>query len=142
MLSYPVKLSRDTNDTTRVDVPDVPEAHTFGEDEDEALMLAVDAIETALSMYIDDRRDIPVPSPMKRGMRAVKLPALTEAKLALYATMRASKVGKAEMARRLNCHLPQIDRLLDLTHDSRLDQLEAAFRALGKQLSVQISEAA
>jgi antitoxin HicB len=56
--------------------------------------------------------------------------------------MLAAKVGKAALARRLNCHLPQIDRLLDLRHASRLDQLEAAFRALGKQLSVEIREAA
>jgi antitoxin HicB len=46
------------------------------------------------------------------------------------------------LARRLNCHMPQIDRLVDLRHASRLDQLEAAFRALGKQLSVEIREAA
>lgn len=142
MLRYPVKLSRDTNHTILVDVPDIPEAHTFGDDEDEALMHAVDAIETALMMYIEDRREIPAASPGKRGMRLVTLPALTEAKLALYHAMRAKKVGKAELARRLNCHLPQIDRLLDLAHSSRLEQLEAAFRALGKQLDIRISEAA
>jgi len=56
--------------------------------------------------------------------------------------MRTARIGKAELARRLNCHLPQVDRLLDLRHASRLDQLEAAFRALGKQLSIQICEAA
>jgi antitoxin HicB len=142
MLRYPIKLSRDTNDTILVEVPDIPEAHTFGEDEDEALLQAVDAIESALSFYIDDRRDIPRPSAPKRGMKGVTLPALTEAKIALYSTMRAAKVGKAELARRLNCHLPQVDRLLDLTHSSRLDQLEAAFRVLGKQLSVEILEVA
>ncbi len=142
MLRYPVKLSRDTNDTVLVEVPDIPEAHTFGDDEEEALMQAVDAIETALSLYIDDRKNIPKPSAPKRGMKLIALPALTEAKLALYTTMREQKVGKAELARRLNCHLPQIDRLLDLMHASRLDQLEAAFRELGKQLTVQVLEAA
>lgn len=35
-----------------------------------------------------------------------------------------------------------IDRLFDLTHHSRLDQLEAAFAALGKRLAVQIEDAA
>jgi hypothetical protein len=35
-----------------------------------------------------------------------------------------------------------VDRLLDLRHRSRLDQLEAAFRALGKQLHVEIRDAA
>jgi antitoxin HicB len=142
MLRYPVVLERDTNDTILVSFPDVPEAHTFGEDEDEALMQAVDALETALSMYIDDRRDIPKPSAIKRGGKSVVLPALTQAKLALYETMRKSRVGKAEMARRLNWHLPQVDRLLDLTHASRLDQLEAAFLVLGRRLSIEISDAA
>jgi len=142
MLRYPVILKRDTNNTILVTVPDIPAAHTFGEDRDEALKQAADAIETALGMYIDDRRDIPAASPAKRGMKLVTLPALTEAKIALYSTMRAAGVGKAELARRLNCHPPQVDRLLDLTHNSRLDQLEAAFRVLGKRLSVQILEAA
>ncbi|SPF52218.1 Antitoxin HicB [Candidatus Sulfopaludibacter sp. SbA4] len=142
MMRYPVKLSKDTNDTILVDVPDIPEAHTFGEDESEALMQAVDAIESALSMYVDDRREIPAPSGPKRGMKLVTLPALTEAKLALYSAMRAQKIGKAELARRLNCHLPQVDRLLDLLHSSRLEQLEAAFRAIGKRLTIAVEEAA
>lgn len=121
MLRYPVKLLKDTNETILVDVPD--------------------AIESALMCYIDLRREIPAPRATSRGP-FVTLPALTEAKLALYTAMRTARIGKAELARRLNCHLPQVDRLLDLRHASRLDQLEAAFRALGKQLSIQICEAA
>ena len=89
MLRYPVKLSKDTNGTILVDVPDIPEAHSFGEDRAEALMRAVDAIETALMLYIEDRRDIPVPS-TARG-KTVTLPALTDAKIGLYRAMRARK---------------------------------------------------
>lgn len=37
-------------DTAWVTFPDLPEAYTFGADEDEALLQAVDARETALSM--------------------------------------------------------------------------------------------
>ena len=142
MLRYPVTLKRDTNGTMRVEFPDVPEANTFGEDADEALIEAVDALESALSLYVEDRRDIPKPSQVKARGKAVILPALTEAKLALDSTMRANRVGKAELARRLNWHLPQVDRLLDLLRASRLDQLEAAFRVLGKRLAVEIREAA
>lgn len=91
--------------------------------------------------YIDLHREIPVPRAARKAP-FVTLPALTEAKLGLYTAMRDVRIGKAELARRLNCHLPQVDRLLDLRHDFRLDQLEAAFRALGKQLSIQICEAA
>jgi antitoxin HicB len=118
-----------------------PGALTFGANREEALLRAPDAIETVLIGFVADRRDIPMPR--AGGKRPfVTLPALTEAKLALYTAMRAARIGKAELARRLNWHLPQVDRLLDLRHASRFDQLEAAFRALGKQLSVQVSEAA
>jgi antitoxin HicB len=131
MWQYPVKLSRDINSTILVDFPDVAEAHTYGEDE--ALMHALDALETTLSLYIDDRRDIPKASPVKRRGKFVMVPALTEAKLALYSAMRA---------RRLNWHLPRIDRLLDLLHSSRLDPLEPASRALGKRITIVVEEAA
>jgi|SRR5271157_761898 len=141
MLHYSVKLSKDTNQTILAEVPDVPGAVTFGEDRAEALARSADAIETVLLGYMADRRDIPMPRAGRRGP-FVALPALTEAKLALYTEMRAAKVGKAELARRLNWHLPQVDRLLDLRHASRLDQLEAAFRALGKRISVEVSPAA
>ena len=96
MLRYPVTLKRDTNNTILVGFPDVPEAHTFGEDEDEALMQAVDALESALSLYVEDRREIPRPTPVKRRGKSVILPALTEAKLGLYTAMRAGKIGKAD----------------------------------------------
>jgi antitoxin HicB len=38
--------------------------------------------------------------------------------------------------------MPQVDRLLDLKHASRLDQLGAAFAALNKRLSVSVQDAA
>lgn len=141
-MKYPVKLARDTNDTILVTFPDVPEAITFGDDEQEALLRASDALEAALAMYVDDRRDIPEPSAVKRGMRAVSLPALSEAKINLYRAMRQAGVTKAELARRLNCHMPQVDRLLDLDHASRLDQLESAFLAIGKKLTIAVEDAA
>ena len=137
MLRYPVKLEKDSNGTWLVIFPDVPQAHTYGDNREEALARSVDALETAFLGYVEDRRPIPRPKARRRGPW-VTVPALTEAKLELYEAMRTGRISKAEMARRLNCHMPQVDRLLDLRHGSRLDQLEAAFRVLGKQLTVAI----
>lgn len=131
MLRYPVELSREKN-VILAFVPDLPGTQTFGDD----------AIETMLMGVIGDREEIPVPSRVKRGERSVALPALTEAKISLYTEMRRQRIGKADLARRLNCHLPQIDRLLDLAHSSRFDQLEAAFLALGKRLAISFEDAA
>lgn len=134
MLRYPISLTPDNNGTTLVGFPDFPEAHTFGETKDEAVTRAVDALETIIEGYMRARRDIPVPS-ATTGL-SVTLPALVGAKVDLYTLMRAQQVNKTELARRLNVHLPQIDRLLDLRHGSKFDQLEAAANALGRCVDV------
>lgn len=49
---------------------------------------------------------------------------------------------KSEPARRLDCDLPQVNRLFDLRHASRPDQIESAARALCMTLEVQVASAA
>ena len=56
--------------------------------------------------------------------------------------MRDQDVGKAELARRLGWHLPQVDRVLDVNHHSRLDQMDTALGAIGLRLEVTSKEAA
>src|SRR5262245_2757986 len=134
-MDYPVKLERDDNETILVSFPDFPEAHTSGDDVEDALRRAPDALATAIDAYIKDRRDIPLPSAVSAKHR-VTVPALIEAKIRLYEAMRDARVGKSELARRLDWHLPQVDRLLAMTHGSKLEQLETAFRAMGKRLMI------
>lgn len=138
-MDYPVVLERDDNGTVLVTFPDFPDVHTFGEHEDDALAHAVDALATGIDAYVKDRRDIPLPSTVVTRHR-VTLPALSEAKIRLYEAMRRGRVSKSELARRLKWHPPQVDRLLDMKHESRLSQLEAAFGALGKKLVIGIDD--
>ena len=139
MLDYPVILEAQPEGGFVVTFPDVPEAITQGEDEDEALLYAVDALESALSFYVDDRKPLPVPSKPKRGQKTVRPSALECAKLGVYQAMMEQGVRKAELARRLGWHMPQVDRLFDLRHASRLDQIEAAARALGRHVEVSVT---
>lgn len=138
-MNYPIRLEPDDNGTILVSFPDFPEAHTFGENRADAIVRARDALATVLEAYIKDRRAIPAASVRPR-QRRVAVPALIEAKLRVYEAMRAANVGKAELARRLRWHMPQIDRLLNVRHGSKLDQLEAAVAALGKRLTIGIDD--
>lgn len=138
MFDYPVTLTPD-GDTFVVTFADVPEALTFGADEAEALLQAVDALETGLSFYVDARKPLPAASKAKRGQRTVRPSALEGAKLGVYQAMTEQGIKKAELARRLGWHMPQVDRLFDLRHASRLDQIEAAARVLGKRLEVLVA---
>jgi antitoxin HicB len=72
----------------------------------------------------------------------VQLTALGMAKAALYDAMREQGVGRAELACRLRWHLPQVDRVLDPRHASRMEQGEAALAALGLRLIVDAARAA
>jgi antitoxin HicB len=137
-LDYPVHLEPAEEGGFVVTFPDVPEALTQGDDADEALLRAQDALETALEFYTEAGRDLPNAGKPRRGQRTVRPSALACVKLAIYQAMREDGVRKSELARRLGWHMPQVDRLLDLHHVSRLDQAEAALSALGRRLSVQV----
>jgi antitoxin HicB len=138
MLRYPVKLTKDDNGTLLVTAPDLPEVATYGNDVAAALVHAADAIATALQGRITDRKEIPPPSPPKRGQRLVALPAIVAAKLALYRAMMETGTRKADLARKLGVHGPQVDRLLDLDHNSRLDQIEEAAGAIGREFHIEL----
>jgi antitoxin HicB len=138
MIAYPAKFAPEKK-AINVTFPDLPEAITCGYSEEEAMEYAVDALEAILSDYIKRRRDIPKPGKARgKGMRLVALPALSEAKVRLYEAMRSQGVRKADLARRVGWHKSQMDRLLDLTHASRLDQIETALKGLHLRLAVQV----
>ncbi len=132
MLAYPIVL-KDDDGTLLVSSPDFPELTTFGEDRQEATARAVHALEEAIAARIHDRKEIPTPS---QGNTYAVLPTLVSVKLMLYQGMRDQGVGKAELARRLGWYLPQVDRVLDIQHGSRLDMMDAALGAIGRQLHV------
>ena len=136
-MRYPVTLTPDDGSVV-VTFPDVPEAITYGDTVEEALSRAPDALMTIFDAFIKDKRDIPAPS-APRG-QSIEIPALMAAKIELYRTMRDARVGKAELGRRLDWHLPQIDRLLTMRHGSQLDQLESAFKAMGKRLVIDVRD--
>lgn len=135
MLSYSISIRKDTNGTYLATARDFPELTTFGDDKKDALLHAKDALEEAIAARIAGQEDIPVPG---AGRNRVAVPFQTEIKVLLYQTMRAKGVRKATLARKLRWHPPQVDRLFDIHHNSKIGQLEAAFEALGVRLDVDV----
>lgn len=142
MYSYPVLFTPE-EDGFVVTVPDIPEVITEGNSVEEVTEYAFDAIELILGEYMRRRSDIPRQSKRRgRHIRVIELPLLTQAKLSLFTAMQVSGIRKAELARRLGVSKPQVERLLDLAHGSRLEQIEQAFRALKKRLELSVQDAA
>lgn len=126
-----------------VTFPDFDWGITQGDAEAEAMEMAADA----LSMVIEDHiaKGQPLPAAGKhRGAkyRIVRLPALQAAKAELYSAFLESGIRKMELARRLGIPRANVDRLFNLRHHSRLDQIEAALKAVGKELKLTVRDAA
>jgi antitoxin HicB len=122
-----------------VTFPDFEWGVTQGDTEAEATEMAVDALTMVIADYIGKGKELPAAGKHRgRKYRVIRLPALVSAKTELYRAFLASGIRKAELARRLGISKGNIERLFDLKHHTRLDQLEAAFRAIGKRLSVEV----
>ncbi|MFM9487898.1 type II toxin-antitoxin system HicB family antitoxin [Pseudomonas monachiensis] len=136
MYDYPVIIHEDENPGVAVTAPDLPEFNSAGDDVADALRESVDGIETALSIYVDQRRVIPPASKPEPGQHVVRLPAVTVAKIVLWNEMMARGMRKAELCRRLGLAQTQGDRLVDFLHTSKMEAIENALAALGKRLVV------
>ncbi len=134
-MQYPILVER-VDDEYLISSRDVPELNAIADTYEAALSEALDAFETALMIYMDDRQAIPSPSALQEGEEMLYLPVRVSAKVALYTEMLEQKVSKANLAKRLNCSQKQIDRLWDLSHSTKLEAIEKAFLILGKRMDI------
>jgi len=139
-LAYPARLDPEPEGGFTVSFPDLGVGYTYGATREQALHQAADLLETIVANCLAEGWDVPLPSPA-RGRPLVPLEPLVAAKVELYRAMRAAGISKAELARRMAIAPQQVQRLFDTNHASRLDQLAAAFAALGRRLVIS-SEAA
>jgi antitoxin HicB len=113
---------------------------TQGDTEKEAAAMAEDALVTALSFYTDHAEPLPCPSPAHSRPLAY-VPPLVAAKLALHDAMLAAGVSNVALARQLGTDEKTVRRLRDPLHQSRINQVDAALRALGKRVGIVIEAA-
>jgi antitoxin HicB len=126
-----------------VTFPDVYQAVTQGDDENEAVEMAIDALVTMFAHLIREGKTINPPTAQKgRKIRMIELPAMVSAKTELYIAFKSSGLSKTALARKLDMPKTNVDRLFNFKNHTRLDQLEAAFKALGGRMELFVQWAA
>ena len=135
-MRFPAKFARAKEGGFVVTFPDIPEAITQGENIDDDMIHAADALESALDFYFEEGRRVPMPSRPKRGQRTVELPTSVAAKVLLLNEMIRQKVRPAELARRLRVTPQEVTRLIDLRHSTKIDGIAGALKALGKSMEI------
>jgi antitoxin HicB len=138
-MKFPVTLTPDeTDDGFVVTFRDIPEAITQGETREDALAMALEALEVAMEFYFEDKRSVPMPSKLKRGELAVELPPSLSAKILLLNEMLKQDIRPAELARRLKTTPQEVNRLTNLRHTSRIDGIADALHAMGRHLDLRL----
>ena len=115
---------------------DVPEAITEAWDLEELKNNARDALISAIDFYIEDRKAFPVGSTVKSGEIASELPASVVAKVLLLNTMVQANVRPIDLARKMKVKPQEVTRLTDIRHATKIDTIQKALRALGKELVI------
>ncbi|HVV93256.1 MAG TPA: type II toxin-antitoxin system HicB family antitoxin [Hyphomicrobiales bacterium] len=145
MLLFPAHLVPDDNGTIFATCPVLPEVKTFGETRDDALEHLSDAIEEALGARMAHNEELPEAMTAESWdgtSPLAKISTLATIKYMLYRALQQAGITRAELARRLNWHREQVDRLFRIDHATRLDQFDAAFAALGREMSIELRKAA
>ena len=140
--TYPARFTAGGDGRVMVEFIDLPRVATDGKDHREAMEEAIDALGSDLSIRLSRREEIPTPSAAKRGQRLVPVPLWLAPKLALYLAMRDQQINNSDLARRLGIHERVIRRMLDPEHATKAEKIQAALAILGKQMTIEVRDAA
>jgi len=132
---FEIHIERDGKDFV-VTAPDLPEVLTAGESLEEALMLAQDAVETAIAHRMDRGLDLAPPSTPAPDAYAIALGAKQAAKAGVYVIWKRAGISKSELARRMSLKESEARRILSPHYATKIEALESAARVMGGRLLV------
>ena len=116
---------------------DIRGANSCGWSWSEALEMAEDCLDVALSWYLDDDADPPPPSPLQEGEVMVAATPIMAGKLAIRSAMRAQAMTPSDLAKRMDIDDDQARRLLDPRYRTHLTTVQRALSVLGRVLIVE-----
>lgn len=136
---YPATFTLEENGGYTVSFRDIPEALTCGDNLDDAKEMAQDALITAMDFYFEDRRSVPMPSKPLKGEELVELPDSIFAKVLLLNELVKQDISNADLARRIFVKPQEVQRIVDLSHNTKIDTLSKALSAVGKRLILSVA---
>lgn len=135
---YPAKFEKEEQGYS-VTFRDIPEAITCGDDWEDALNMATDALLTSMDFYFEDHRQVPLPSAANADEVLIELPASVFAKVLLLNAMVEQNVSNVELARLIHVKPQEVQRITNLGHSTKIDTIAKALSALGKHLQLSIA---
>ncbi len=142
--AYPCRIERDLEEleaTGReayvISFRDIRGANSCGWSWAEALEMAQDCLDVALTFYTDEGQDLPTPSELRAGEVMISTTPTVAAKFALYNAMREQGVTATDLAERLNLDEQAIEKLLNPLYRSHITTVRRALAVVGRDLIVE-----
>lgn len=134
---YKFTMEEDGNEWV-VSFADVPEAVTRVSDENlgAAVDRASDIFIATIKFYYEQKRLIPLPSPLNEDDDFIAIPIGMAAKILLLNEILESGISQAELGRFLGIKRQNMQRVVDLKHPTKIETLEEAMMFLGKRFEV------
>lgn len=136
---YPAKFTPAEEGGFVVTFRDIPEAITQGDDLTEAIEMAEDVLLSSMDFYFEENRAVPLPSDLQAGERWVELPAAVFAKVLLLNAMLEENITNAELARRMEVLPQEVQRIVNLSHKTKIDTVAHALQSLGRRLRMDVA---
>lgn len=136
---YPAVIEEPYTNDFVVRFPDVPEAITGADTREEALVNAADALAVAVEQYLKLGREVPAPSPLRKGQYAVALDPAIAARVLLSRAMTHQSLSKVALAARMQRDEKVVRRILSGRGVS-LDLMLDALRAVGVHPSLSVAD--
>ncbi|WP_077664595.1 MULTISPECIES: type II toxin-antitoxin system HicB family antitoxin [Rodentibacter] len=112
---------------------------TQGETIEETKEMCEDLLISYLEDYFDMDKEIPMPDKVQKGQYAIALPTLMVAKVLLHNELVKRNINKASLARLLDASPAEVQRIMNLRHNTKINTIDRAFEALGKQLKLSLA---
>ena len=133
-LSFPVTLTTDEVDGGLIAIfHDLSEAITQGENIEDVLNEAADCLEEAIANRVIRRLPIPTPSEANENEYLITTPLQTSFKASIWLAMQEKDINQTQLAKNLNVDEKEVRRILNPSHNTKLETLERSLLALGKR---------
>lgn len=136
---YPVKLIDNQEGGYILEFRDLPEINSEIWSIKEFEDTAVDALVTMLDLYFEHNKVFPKPSKPQEGEILISPPLSFIAKMLLLNTMVSDNIGACDLAKKMNIKRQEVNRIIDLRHVTKIDTIQKALQALGKDLELQLN---
>lgn len=130
----------DESDTWQITLRDFPQQLAACYKREDVELEAQESLLTAITIAMEEGRQVPPPSTLQAEEIAVHLPVLVKLKLELHNRMLSGGTSKAVLARQMGLNGAQVDRLLDIAYASKVEALEQALFLLGCEVHISVTE--